>query len=453
VTTIAFTQDLWNELCQPLALDVETAAVLIARRAVGDDVDDRQTLLVRRIIWVPDDFYVRRERLALEIASAGWVPALKAAAEDGGLAIFFHTHPGGDPTPSKYDLVVDDQLRGPFQVRTDQPVYSSFILGGEIAKPRFSGAVCFGEDQGSVDRVRVVGARLKLFTHAHADVDSDAFDRQIRAFGREGQTRLSSLRVGVVGAGGTGSTVFEQLVRLGVGEITVLDDDSLTAANLTRIHESAIAELGQPKVEVARKAAERIGLNTLVRAIPQRITELAAARSLTQCDVVFGCTDDNRGRAILSRLAYWYLIPVFDTAFLVDSDGDAVRGLFGRVTTVMPGTACLFCRNRIDQAQLAAEALPPNERERLAAEGYVPGLGEPDPSVGTYTTLTGTFAVTELLDRLFGFSGDNAPSELLARLHDRMLSTTRVAPRDGHYCADRAIWGRGDTEPFLEQLW
>jgi hypothetical protein len=35
----------------------------------------------------------------------------------------------------------------------------------------------------------------------------------------------------------------------------------------------------------------------------------------------------------------------------------------------MPGTACLFCRRRIDQAQLAAEVLAPAERARLAGEG------------------------------------------------------------------------------------
>jgi molybdopterin/thiamine biosynthesis adenylyltransferase/proteasome lid subunit RPN8/RPN11 len=450
VTTLAFTEQMWSELCQPLALDVETAAVLIARPA---EMEGRLTLLVRRILWVPDDAYIRRERLALEIASSGYVPALKAAAEDGAVAIFFHTHPGGNPSPSEYDIAVDEQLRDPFELRTDQPLYASLILGGTAASPRFSGTVFVDGDESPLERVRVVGGRLRLLTRTRSGVDASLFDRQIRAFGRDGQALLSALRAGVVGVGGTGSAVFEQLVRLGVGEITVLDDDLLTATNLPRIHESGMGDLELAKVDVARQAAARIGLGTQVRSIPRRVTDLAAARALTQCDVVFGCTDDNRGRAILSRLAYWYLIPVFDTAFLVDTANEQVRGLFGRVTTVMPGTACLFCRNRIDQAQLAAEALPPDERERMAAEGYVPGLGEPDPSIGTYTTLTGTIAVTELLDRLFGFSGPDAPSELLARLHDRMLSTTRAAPREGHYCADTATWGRGDTEPCLEQLW
>jgi molybdopterin/thiamine biosynthesis adenylyltransferase len=415
--------------------------------------DGRLTLLARSIHWVPEGAYRRRERLGLEIASGGYVPALKRASEDGGVAIFFHTHPGGQPTPSDYDLVVDAKLRDLFQLRSGQPLYSSLILGGSAARPRFSGKVFADGNESAVERVRIVGQRLRILTSTRSEVDDDLFDRQIRAFGRDGQALLNALRVGVVGVGGTGSAVFEQLVRLGIGDITVIDDDVLTTTNLTRIHESGSADRNQPKVDVARRASERIGLGTQVHALDGRITSLEAARALVHCDVVFGCTDDNRGRAILSRLAYWYLIAVFDTAFLVDTAGDHVRGLFGRITTVVPSTACLFCRNRIDQAQLAAEALPADERQRLAEEGYVPGLADPDPSVGTYTTLTGTLAVAELLDRLFGFSGDDPPSELLVRLHDRMLSTTRTAPREGHYCADRAIWGRGDTEPFLEQLW
>jgi molybdopterin/thiamine biosynthesis adenylyltransferase len=448
VTTLAFPEELWREVLMPMTLNVETAAVIIARIVAETD-----TLLVRRVLWVPDDAYLRRDNVALEIASGGYVPALKLAADDDAVAIFFHTHPQGDPDPSKYDLVVDDQLRSVFELRTGKEAYASFILGGTSTSPRFSGRVFTGGDERPLDRVRAVGERLTLLLRSGSEVDETHFDRQIRAFGRNGQALLGALRVGIVGVGGTGSAVFEQLARVGVGEILVVDDDVLTESNLTRIHESSAAQVSDAKVAVAAEAAERIGLGTRVTAVDARITTLEAAKALRSCDVVFGCTDDNRGRAILSRLAYWYLLPVLDTAFLVDSDGQHVRGLFGRVTVVAPGTACLFCRGRIDQAQLAAEALSGEERERLAAEGYVPGLGDPDPSVGAYTTLVGATAVAELLDRVFGLSGDSPPSELLLRVHDRAVSTTRALPRNGHYCADRSVWGRGDVEPFLEQIW
>jgi hypothetical protein len=42
---------------------------------------------------------------------------------------------------------------------------------------------------------------------------------------------------------------------------------------------------------------------------------------------------------------------------------------------------------------------------------------------------------------------------VLLRLHDHEISTITGAPSPDHYCGDRKKWGRGDTVPFLEQLW
>jgi molybdopterin/thiamine biosynthesis adenylyltransferase len=448
MNTLALTDELWAELRAALTLDVETAGIIIARPSVASSL----TLLARQIVWVPDEHYRRRERAALEIDSSGYVPALKRAADDSALALFFHTHPGGSPNPSAYDDAVDAQLEEPFRLRTRQSIYGSLILAGSESAPRFSGRLIRNGSASQLERVRVVGRKLQLLTLDESTIDNALFDRQIRAFGVQGQRALSQLRVGIVGAGGTGSAVFEQIVRLGVGDVAVFDDDLVTSTNLTRIHESGQADIDAPKVNVADRSASRIGLGTRVTAIPHRITELESAKALRDCDVVFGCTDDNRGRAILSRLAYWYLIPVIDSAFVVDTADGAVRGLFGRVTPVFPGAACLFCRGRIDQTQLMSEGLHADERDRLAAEGYVPGLADPDPSVGVYTTLIASLAVSELLDWLFGFSAE-PPTEILVRLHDRAISRIFAAPQTDHYCADLSVWGRGDSDPFLEQVW
>lgn len=448
--TLALTEALWQEILQTLELGVETAGVVLAGEArVGAD----RALLGRRILWAPEDAYDLRERKRLAIASRGYVPALKQAAEDGSLAIFLHTHPGGGAVPSHLDHGVDAQLREPFELRTGRE-YVSLIVGGTPQRPCFTGRLHAAGQP--LERLRVVGGRLGLFgaqDSALSSFEPASFDRQIRAFGTHGQDLLAALRVGVVGAGGTGSAVCEQLSRLGVGSVVMIDDDEVSETNLTRIHESAQADVGHAKVQVAARAAERIGLGTASQPSIGRVTQLELARLLCACDVVFGCTDDNRGRAILSRLAYWYLLAVIDCGFLIDTDESRIRGLYGRVSTVYPGAGCLLCRGAIDPAMLGAEALAPAERERLAGEGYVPGLGEPDPSVGTYTTLIASFAVNELLARLFGYGGEHPPTELLLRLHDRYLSNRSPAAKDGHYCADRATWGRGDQEPFLDQLW
>src|SRR5262249_35162033 len=156
----------------------------------------------------------------------------------------------------------------------------------------------------------------------------------------------------------------EQLVRLGVGTITVLDHDVVTASNLTRIHGSGRADIGVSKPQLVARTAQDVGTSA-VRIVPARLWDEESARSLLHCDVIFGCADDQRGRGILNRLAYYYLIPVLDTGFVIGSQEGRVSGLDGRVTVVAPGTACLLCRRRIDPTAIRVEAMSPTERDAM----------------------------------------------------------------------------------------
>jgi hypothetical protein len=176
---------------------------------------------------------------------------------------------------------------------------------------------------------------------------------------------------------------------------------------------------------------------------------------LVACDIVFGCTDDNAGRLVLSRLSSYFLIPVFDCGVLLTSDQDGqLTGIHGRVTTLLPGQGCLVCRNRIDLARAGAELLTPGERQRRVEEGYAPSLGRVEPAVITYTTAVASQAVSELLERLIGFGPEPRPSEVLLLGHDREISTNALAPKEGHYCDPAAgKLGLGLTDPLLEQTW
>ncbi|MDP3175649.1 MAG: ThiF family adenylyltransferase [Phenylobacterium sp.] len=453
--TLAFTSSAWAEVTGSLSRGNEVAGLLLAGRAEGAD---GITLLVRAVRWIGQEHYGQQDAHGLSIRSAGYVPILKEAGADDEVPIFFHTHPGGRAHPSESDREVDRQVQELFRLRSRQSRYVSVVVGGSPDAPEFTGAVYSdaGLAPARIDRMRVIGRHLRILAAADSDEPSsqpDRFDRQVRAFGMEGQKQLSRVRAGVVGAGGTGSAVCEQLLRLGVGSIVVIDNDVVTASNLTRIHESTHSDIGRPKVHVVGDEAIRIGANTNVSAIEGNVAWEHVARELRHCDVVFGCTDDDAGRAVLSRLAYWYLIPLIDCGFVIESVDGNVRGLFGRVTTVMPGEACLICRRRVDPIRMRNQLLPSAERGRLADEGYAPGLLDPDPAVVAFTTMTASYAVTELLDRLFAYSGEDAPSELLLRLHARDVRTNRVERVVGHYCDDVRNWGRGDTAPLLGQMW
>ena len=452
--TLALTEATWKEIAHALDLRVESAAVLVARSAT---TRAGRLLLGRQLHWVPDEHYTARQTLRLSIRSQGYVPALGAAAQDGASAIFLHTHPGGDPAPSLADEVVDDELRSVFGDRTRTDRYVSLIVGGTSDRPRFSGRVY---EPGSASprpltRLRIVGGWLSI---TRTDATSfrqpeSVFDRQVQAFGRSGQAILRSIRVGIVGAGGTGSAVYEQLVRLGVADIVVVDDDVIDDHNVTRIHESDLADIGRPKVEVLEQRGRDIGLGTGTTAIRKKLRSPEVVAHLTDRDVVFGCTDDDFGRAVLSRLAYWYLIPVFDMGVVVDSDARGINDVFGRVTFIAPGSPCLLCRGRVDASRLAWDSLTDAERRGRVHEGYVPELAEAAPSVISYTSLVASMAVSEMLTRLFRLGEPDPPSEILIRVVGRAISRNASEPKRDHFCSDPATWGRGDEVTPLGWIW
>ena len=190
-------------------------------------------------------------------------------------------------------------------------------------------------------------------------------------------------------------------------------------------------------------------------AIESMTTLEPTARELVGCDLIFGCSDDNAGRLVLSRIATYLMTPVIDLGVLLSSDaGGLLSGIDGRVTILSPGAACLVCRGRVDMARAATELMTPTERNRLADEGYAPALADSEPAVVAFTTAVAAAAVAELLERMIGYGPDPRPSEILLRWHEREISTNVVAPRAGHYCDPAAgRIGAGITRPFLEQVW
>ena len=174
--------------------------------------------------------------------------------------------------------------------------------------------------------------------------------------------------------------------------------------------------------------------------------------ALRHCDVVVCCVDGHTARVILNRYAYAHLTPVIDLAVLVSHHDEEVTGIDGRVIWVGPEAACPLCRGRINPSLAATEHLDPTERRRLAAQGYVPGLEDPQPAVVTYTSTMAGLATTELLNGLFGLA-DTTSTETVMRFHERDLRSNRLESRPGCFCADRTAWAQGTEEPYVGLTW
>jgi molybdopterin/thiamine biosynthesis adenylyltransferase/proteasome lid subunit RPN8/RPN11 len=432
----------------------ERAAYLLCRLS---QMENETRLLVREVLPVTAENVTAASPTHMGIESRSFLRAMKRAHVTNQCFVFVHSHPTHLPNPSEQDDREEAKLFHTAYARIDTAgVHGSVVLSGP-EKP--VGRVWLPDGQRRpISVVRVIGSRFRFLGELHRPLPEFAFfDRQVRAFGKDLQILLKRLTIGVVGAGGTGSAVIEQLIRLGVGHLIVADGQRLEESNVSRVYGSSVSDSGRPKVEIQEAHATRIGLGTEISILPKDITFPSAFKQLRACDLIFGCTDDQWGRSLLSRLAIYYYIPVFDMGVRIDSADCVLFSVQGRVTTLMPGTACLFCRGRIIPEGVRAEslqALNPDQATQLREEGYAPELANSAPAIVPFTTAVAAGAVSELLHRLAGYMGpDRNSTEVLYLFDQTRLRTNRTAPRPDCFCTDRTYWGRGDTVPLLDTTW
>ena len=111
-------------------------------------------------------------------------------------------------------------------------------------------------------------------------------------FGENAMNRLRNARVAVFGVGGVGGYVVEVLARSGVGELHLVDNDTVSLSNLNRQIIALHSTLGRPKVEVAEERIHDINPHCKVVKYPFfYLPENADMIDLTQMDYVVDCID------------------------------------------------------------------------------------------------------------------------------------------------------------------
>ena len=158
------------------------------------------------------------------------------------------------------------------------------------------------------------------------------YQRQRNLFTAQGQLRLLRTRVAVVGCGGLGGYIFEMLVRLGVGNLLVIDPDFFVESNLNRQLLATTATLGRYKAEVARERGKIINPVVTVEALNQSFQSEKGVQSLASCDLVFDALD-----SISLRLQLAESCSSLDL-FLIHG---AVTGWYGQMAKVAPGSGTM----------------------------------------------------------------------------------------------------------------
>ncbi len=258
------------------------------------------------------------------------------------------------------------------------------------------------------------------------------YERQARLFGSAGQHLLGRLKAGVIGAGGGGSLLLEQLARLGVGHLVAVDPDRVKLTNLPRIVGARQRGIGRLKVVVARRVAREANPRIRFEAIAGTVIDAAVAQHLVDSDFLFLATDTMRSRLVFNALVHQYLIPGIQVGakVLVSPQTGEVGDVFTIARLVLPFSGCLQCNGAISSAQLQQEAQSEEERRR---QRYVEGEDIPDPSVITLNAHSVGQAMNDFLFIITGLLDPTAGVEYVLT-HPRERVTERMGVRAEPTC-------------------
>lgn len=409
---IAITSVDWERLRNKLLPEDnnETAAVLLCGASAGES---ERRLLVRRTVEVPPHLYRSRNRHHLEIAPEFYNEIITDCERSKLTPVIIHSHPfEGQAWYSASDNYGESRLLPVLASLLPEASPSSLVVTKTAITGRRFVKECFVPLAG----LKVFGRRSQILEFTVDDEASihSQFERQVRAFGESGQRLIQKIKVGVIGVGGIGSLVVEQLARVGITDLVIVDDDRIELSNVSRILGSQLNDAGRNKVEVVGAHAKALGVGKVLPLADSSIRQAILLR-LRDRDIIINCVDNDRSRAIINRFSHQYLVPVVDLGTRLDGRSGAVDAAAGRVSLIGSGMTCLRCSHHLNTERIRAESMSAHERKGLQREGYVMGIDEPVPAVISLNTVIAGLGVTAALNLFVGLTGDQQP---LGQIYD-----------------------------------
>jgi adenylyltransferase/sulfurtransferase len=121
--------------------------------------------------------------------------------------------------------------------------------------------------------------------------------------GQEGQDKLLSAKVLVVGAGGLGCPVLQYLVAAGIGKIGIIDFDVIEESNLQRQILFGASSLGLNKALAAKKRLEDLNPTITINAYPKKLTPNNVLEYFDNYDIIVDGTDNFSTRYLINDAA------------------------------------------------------------------------------------------------------------------------------------------------------
>jgi molybdopterin-synthase adenylyltransferase len=221
------------------------------------------------------------------------------------------------------------------------------------------------------------------------EINESPFDRQQRITWWD-QEKLSQAKILVVGAGAIGNETLKNLALLGIGNIYIVDFDTVSTSNLSRTVLFRKNDEGRQKAEVAALRTKDMALNQEANISwfhGDAVWELGSG-IFREMDLVLGCLDNVETRFFVNRQCWLVETPWIDAG---------IYELGGHVSTfIPPDSSCYQCNSSKEQLAAARRRYSCDDFKRtLLDEGKM-------PTVQVTSSLVSSIQVQEAIKILCG---------------------------------------------------
>lgn len=210
--------------------------------------------------------------------------------------------------------------------------------------------------------------------------------------------------VALVGVGGLGSAIAENLVHSGFHYLHLIDPDRIETTNLNRIvgAYACDAEEGRLKVEAVAEHLRRINPEARIETHPWPVEDARVLPALVESDWILLSTDNHASRYTTQNLALRFGIPLISAGSNISVEDGRMTDMSGEVILARQGDRlCLNCLGRLAPTQIAAETVD-GLGEVLERRGYVSGHEVKEPAVKTLNALIAALTVETLVNQYTG---------------------------------------------------
>ena len=160
-----------------------------------------------------------------------------------------------------------------------------------------------------------------------ASIFPKTLSRNSEALTAAQQQLLTRSHIAIIGCGGLGGYVIEELARIGIGRLTIYDPDTFSPSNCNRQLNSLNSTLGKNKAEVAAQRVLDMGTGCIPKAVPFDFRDDLPKKE-HNIDVVIDCLDSIETRFHLSDLCNTIATPLVH---------GAVTSWYGQLGVQLPG--------------------------------------------------------------------------------------------------------------------